>query len=127
MASYLLLKTIRKAPGQVIKLIKKPAPRVTEGFGKRAEFDDFTAHNRGTRGVTCQKVSGKTGKLIGIASVYDTDDIMLITNDGTLIRTHVSSIPVYSRTASGVIVMRLSKGASVVNFAKVEQTDSEEE
>ena len=101
---------------------------ITEnGFGKRAEFDDFTAHNRGTKGVTCQKVSGKTGKLIGIAAVSDTDDIMLITNDGTLIRTHVSSIPVYSRAASGVIVMRLTKGASVVNFAKVEAQEEEDD
>ena len=101
---------------------------ITEnGFGKRAECDDFSAHNRGTKGVTCQKVSGKTGKLIGISAVSESDDIMLITNEGTLIRTHVSSIPVYSRTASGVIVMRLSKDASVVNFAKVEQDGEEEE
>lgn len=99
---------------------------VTEkGFGKRCSFDSFSAHNRGTKGVTCQKISEKTGALVGIAAVSEDDDIMLITNDGTLIRTHVAQIPEYSRSAGGVIIMRTGN-ASIVNFARVEKSDEEE-
>ena len=68
--------------------------------------------------------------LAGIASVSDEDDIMIITDQGQIVRTHVANIPVYSRSASGVIVMRLSEGQSVVNFTKLareeEETESEE-
>ncbi len=90
------------------------------GFGKRTDFDDFrTMKNRGGGGVTCHKLSDKTGKLASIASVEEDDDLMIITNDGTIIRTPVSGIPTYSRTAGGVIVMRLSEGASIMTFTKV--------
>ena len=102
---------------------------ITEkGFGKRCAFDNFTAHSRGVKGVMCHGISDRTGKLAGIAAVGENDDVLLITNDGTMIRTPVSGIPFYSRSAGGVIVMRLSEGASIVNFAKVtseEETASE--
>lgn len=100
---------------------------ITEnGYGKRTEFEDFRMmKNRGGRGVTCHNISEKTGLLASVATVDDNDDIMMITNDGTIIRTPVSGIPVYSRAAGGVIVMRLSEGASIVNFAKVTSEDTE--
>ena len=101
------------------------------GFGKRTEFDDFRLmKNRGGHGVCAHNISDKTGLLAGIASVSDEDDIMIITDQGQIVRTHVANIPVYSRSASGVIVMRLSEGQSVVNFTKLareeEETESEE-
>ena len=100
---------------------------ITEkGYGKRCPFDSFSAHNRGTKGVTCQKISDKTGALVGIASVCEDDDIMLITNDGTLIRTRVAQIPEYSRSAGGVIIMRTGD-ATIVNFARVEKSDEDNE
>ncbi|MBE6574671.1 MAG: DNA gyrase subunit A [Ruminococcaceae bacterium] len=94
---------------------------VTEGgFGKRTRFDDFrTVRTRGGLGVICHNVSERTGKLAGIASVSDADDLMLITDTGTIIRTPVADIPVYSRSAAGVIVMRLAEGAKLVNFSSV--------
>ncbi len=99
---------------------------ITEnGYGKRCEFSEFTAHNRGVKGVTCHGISDKTGALAGIATVAENDDIMLITTDGTIIRTPVSGIPFYKRSAGGVIVMRLSEGASIVNFAKVSVNEEE--
>lgn len=103
---------------------------VTEnGFGKRCEFEEFSAHNRGTKGVTCQKISEKTGKLCGVSTVSDDDDLMLITNTGTIIRTPVAGIPSYSRSAGGVIIMRLSKDKGMVinSFAKVAHEEHEEE
>ena len=99
---------------------------ITEnGFGKRVKFDEFTAHNRGVKGVTCHGISDKTGMLAGIATVAETDDIMLITNEGIIIRTPVSGIPFYRRSAGGVIVMRLSEGANIVNFANVSVDENE--
>lgn len=100
---------------------------ITEnGFGKKCEFDNYTCHNRGGKGVTCHNINEKTGKLAGIMSVDDNDDLLMITNEGTIIRIPVEGIPVYSRTAGGVIVMRLSEGAKVVNFTKVAKEDEEE-
>ncbi|MDD7301707.1 MAG: DNA gyrase subunit A [Eubacteriales bacterium] len=97
---------------------------ITEGgFGKRCEFDNFSAHNRGVKGVMCHGISERTGKLAGIAAVGESDDIMMITNDGTIIRTPVSGIPFYGRSAGGVIVMRLSEGSSLVNFARLENDE----
>ena len=92
---------------------------VTErGFGKQTEFFEFRKTvNRGTKGFICHNVSmEKTGHLIGIAAVCDSDDIMVITNTGTVIRTPVKDISVYSRYASGVIVMRLSEGQTCSSF-----------
>ena len=107
---------------------------VTEkGLGKRSPFDDFrTMKNRGGSGVACHKMSDKTGRLASVAAVSEDDDILLITDEGTMIRTSVDSIPVHSRATSGVIVMRLSEGAKIVTFARVEKeeeicVDEEEE
>ncbi len=101
---------------------------ITEnGFGKRCEFEEFAAHNRGGKGMRCHSVSEKTGKLASIAAVAEQEDILMITNTGTVIRTHVSEIPVYSRTASGVIVMRRSEGAYVSNFTVVSNEEDEEQ
>ena len=98
---------------------------VTEnGMGKRTPFSDFREmKHRGGRGVTCHNVSDKTGKLASIVTVSEDDDIMLITNEGTIIRTSVSGINVYSRTASGVIIMRLAEGSVINNVARLEKEE----
>lgn len=100
---------------------------ITEGgYGKRTSFADFRAmRTRGGFGVICHNVTEKTGRLAGIAAVDESDDVMMITDTGTIIRTPVSDIPVYSRSAAGVIVMRLADGAKLVNFACVPGGDSE--
>jgi DNA gyrase subunit A len=100
---------------------------ITEnGFGKRCDFSEFAAHHRGGKGMRCHNVNEKTGKLACIAAVDETDDILLITDEGIVIRTRVSEISVYGRTASGVIVMRTD--AKICNFAVVaEEEESEEE
>lgn len=101
---------------------------ITEnGYGKRTDFEDFRVKGRGGLGVTCHGLSDKTGLLAGVASVDDNDDLMLITNAGTIIRTPVAAINTYSRSAGGVIVMRLAEGQSIVNFSKVAHEDETEE
>ena len=100
---------------------------ITEGgFGKRCRFDNFSSHSRGVKGVMCHGIGERTGKLAGIAAVAETDDILMITNDGTIVRTPISGIPFYGRSAGGVIVMKLSEGSTLVNFAKVENDDETE-
>ena len=98
---------------------------VTEkGMGKRSPFSDFRQmKNRGGHGVTCHKISEKTGKLASIITVSNDDDIMLITNEGTIIRTSVSGINVYSRSAAGVIIMRLDEGSYINNVARLERAE----
>ncbi len=111
----------------VVEEGKKLITVTEKGFGKRNDFDCFSAHSRGTMGVICHRLTAKTGELAGIAAVSDDDDIMVITNEGTIIRMAVSSIPVYSSgSTSGVIVMRLDGDARIVNFA-VTKSEKEEE
>ncbi len=89
----------------------------TKGFGKRMGIDLFDAKGRGIQGVICHKLSERTGELCGMDMVAEDDDLMLMTDEGIIIRTPASGIPEYGRSASGVIVMRISEGASLVNFA----------
>lgn len=94
------------------------------GYGKRTRFEDFRQmKNRGGMGVSCQKISEKTGRLASIATVSESDDVMMITSAGTMIRVPVAGIPTYSRGAGGVIVMRLEEGAEIISFARVEKSE----
>jgi len=103
---------------------KKLLTITDNGIGKRTEFSDFRLmKNRGGKGVSCQNINEKTGKLAAIITVADDDDIMIITNEGTIIRTSVSDINVYSRTATGVIVMRLDDGAYINNITRLEKEE----
>jgi DNA gyrase subunit A len=98
---------------------------VTEGgMGKRSRFEDFRQmKHRGGRGVTCHNITEKTGKLASIITVCEDDDIMLITNEGTIIRTSVENVSVYSRSAAGVIIMRLGEGAKIINVARLDKAE----
>jgi DNA gyrase subunit A len=104
---------------------------ITEnGFGKRSFTGDYKCQRRGGKGLICHGVSQKTGALAGLKLVRDSEEVMLITDGGIIIRTRVSEIPVYGRSASGVIVMRLGEGQNIVNFSKVaheEITEQEEQ
>ena len=106
----------------VVDETKKLLTITENGMGKRSDFEDFRLmKNRGGRGVLAHKISEKSGKLAAIITVADDDDIMIITNEGTIIRTPVSNISVYSRTAGGVIVMRLSEGSYINNITRIEK------
>jgi DNA gyrase subunit A len=102
---------------------------VTEGgFGKRSPFEDFrTMANRGGFGVRCHNITEKTGLLTGIAAVDEDNDLMMITDQGTIIRTPASDISILSRSAAGVIVMRLPEGQYVANFTVVAKEEAKEE
>ncbi|MBE6617894.1 MAG: DNA gyrase subunit A [Ruminococcaceae bacterium] len=97
------------------------------GFGKRMSPNEFEAKGRGIQGMILQKLSEKTGDVCGIAVVKENEDLLMITNDGTMIRTPAADIPVYGRSAAGVIVMRLNGDKKIANFALVESADEEDE
>ena len=102
---------------------------ITEnGYGKRTPYSDFREmKHRGGVGVQAHNLTEKTGLLCGIASVDDEDDLMMITDGGTIIRTPACDVPTYSRTASGVIMMRLGEGQTLVNFTKVKRESDEDD
>ena len=106
---------------------KKLVTITENGYGKLSDFEDFrTMKNRGGKGVAAHGLSEKTGALASIATVDSEDDLMLITGEGMIIRTPVTDIPTYSRTAGGVRVMRLGEGEKIVNFAKVARATEED-
>ena len=115
--------------GVVIVDNNKKLLTITEnGFGKKTEFDDFRLmKHRGGFGVICHNINEKTGLLAGILSVDDNDDIMMITDGGIVIRTPASDISTYSRSAAGVIAMRLDEGSKIANITKVAREDEIEE
>ncbi|MDD6799801.1 MAG: DNA gyrase subunit A [Firmicutes bacterium] len=101
---------------------------VTEnGYGKQTSFDEFAGHNRGGKGMKCHNITEKTGKLSAVSAVSEDDDVLFITDAGTVIRTHVNGISSVGRVSQGVILMRLSDGAKLVNMTVVKSDGKTEE
>lgn len=101
---------------------------VTEsGYGKRTEFSEYSAHSRGGKGFAVANLTEKTGLLAGIAAAGEDDDVMMITNEGMLVRTPAQQIRLCGRVSQGVIVMRLAPGQSIVNIALVPEEEKEED
>ena len=89
---------------------------ITEnGFGKRTELEEYRVQNRGGKGVITYKITPKTGKLVGIRIVSEEDEVMLVTNTGTIIRLKVNDISVLGRSTQGVTLMRTNDGGKVVS------------
>ncbi len=100
---------------------------VTEnGFGKRTSLEEYKVQTRGGKGIFTYRITEKTGKLAGIEVVTDEDDIMMITSDGILIRTHVREISNFGRQTQGVKIMRLAEGVSLVGMTKTEYMEEED-
>lgn len=90
---------------------------ITEnGFGKRTELDEYRVQLRGGKGVITYKVTPKTGNLVGVRIATEEDDVMLITDTGTIIRLQVKEISVLGRSTQGVTLMRTSDGGKVVSI-----------
>ena len=103
---------------------------ITEnGFGKRTELDEYRVQIRGGKGVITYKITQKTGKLVGVRIASDEDDVMLITDTGTIIRIKVKDISVLGRSTQGVTLMRTSDGGKVVSIETLtpDMDDSMEE
>ena len=99
---------------------------ITEnGYGKRTPFHEYRIQSRGGLGLHNYKVDAERGAVCGIEVVDETDDLMLISSDGVIIRLPVSQVRLLGRTAKGVRVMRVSDGQKVVAFTRMEQEEEQ--
>lgn len=97
---------------------------ITEnGFGKRTEVEEYRCQGRAGKGILTYKTTSKTGHIIGIKVVNDTDDVMMITDTGVVIRINVKDISVLGRNTQGITLMRTSDGGKVMNIAKIPKED----
>ena len=114
--------------GAVIVDNEKQLLTITEnGYGKKSSFDEFEPRNRGIMGVIVHNINDKTGRLAAVACVDDEKDVMVITNEGVIIRTATDVIPTYKRSTTGVKIMRLDDDAIVANISLVDKEDEENE
>ena len=101
---------------------------ITEnGFGKRTELEEYRVQNRGGRGVITYKITPKTGNLVGIRIANGTEDAMLITDKGTIIRLKVDEVSILGRSTQGVTLMRTNDGGKVVSIELVHPEEESEE
>ena len=96
-----------------------------KGMGKRTEIDEFTRQKRGGKGVKCYKIMEKTGNVIGMKAVNETDEIMMINSEGIIIRMACSDISKLGRITSGVKLINLKENENVVSIAKVRTASAE--
>ena len=97
------------------------------GFGKRSDIEDYRVTNRGGKGVSTIKVTEKTGKLIAIKSVIDSDDLMIITESGITIRMPVKDLRVMGRATQGVKLIRLEEGDQIASVCKIDKIEDEDD
>ena len=98
-----------------------------KGMGKRTSISEFTAQNRGGKGVKCYKIMEKTGNVVGVKAINEDDEIMIINTEGIIIRMKCEGISLLGRITSGVKLINLPEGDKVASIAKVRKGDEEEE
>jgi len=100
-----------------------------EGFGKRTPFKEYRLQSRGGKGIINIKVTGKNGEAVGMKTVSDKDELMLITEQGMIVRSPVKDIRATGRSTQGVRLMKLDKGDKIASVAKIipEDEAAEEE
>ena len=98
-----------------------------KGMGKRTSMSEFSAQNRGGKGVKCYKITEKTGNVVGVKAVNDDNEVMMITTEGIIIRIACSDISILGRITSGVKLMNLDDKVSVASIAKVREKEEKPE
>ncbi len=101
---------------------------ITElGYGKRTRIDEYRVQSRGGKGIKAMNLTEKVGRLAGQLLVHEDEDVLLITDDGTIIRMPVADISLQGRNTQGVRVMRVDEGSRVVCVARAEAEEEEAE
>ncbi len=98
-----------------------------KGLGKRTLMNDYTVQNRGGKGVRCYKITERTGNIVGVKAVNESNEIMMITTEGIIIRMPVAGISVFGRMASGVKLMNLEDEVKIAGIAKVRESGVEQQ
>lgn len=100
---------------------------VTEnGYGKRTSLTEYPAKSRATQGVVSIKVSERNGLVVGAVQVAESDEIMMISNKGTLVRTRVNEVSEVGRNTQGVILIRTQEGEKVVGVERIDEIQDDE-
>jgi len=95
------------------------------GYGKRTTIEEYPSKGRGGKGVLAMKCSDRNGKLVGAVQVHDGDEVMLISDQGTLVRTRADEISESSRNTQGVRVIRVKEGESIVGLERIVEQDDD--
>ncbi|WP_448213025.1 DNA topoisomerase (ATP-hydrolyzing) subunit A [Colwellia sp. MEBiC06753] len=104
-----------------------PILTVTEnGYGKRTALDEYPAKSRATKGVVSIKVSERNGKVVGAVQVEENDEIMMITDNGTLVRTRVNEVSVIGRNTQGVRLIRTADDEHVVALQRIDEIEEDD-
>ncbi|MBM2817074.1 MAG: gyrA [Ignavibacteria bacterium] len=103
---------IKRSDSQVIVVGEK-------GYGKRTKYEDFRLTKRGAKGVISMNITEKTGKVVGLKAVVDSEDLVVMTSNGMLIRQHMKDLPTIGRNTQGVRLIRLEAGDSIADFTTV--------
>ena len=98
-----------------------------KGMGKRTDIEEFKVQNRGGKGVKCYNITEKTGDVVGVKSVNEDNEIMIINTDGIIIRMECAGISILGRVTSGVKLINLHENSKVASIAKVRGTRVENE
>jgi DNA gyrase subunit A len=96
------------------------------GYGKRTEAEEFPTKGRGTQGVIAMQCSERNGQLVAAVQVFENDELMLISDQGTLVRTRTDEVSVLSRNTQGVRIIRLKEGESLVGVERIAESDESE-
>jgi DNA gyrase subunit A len=98
-----------------------------QGYGKRTLVDDFPVYGRGGQGVIGIQTSDRNGPVVGAAQVSESDEIMLISDKGTLVRTRVTEVSIQGRNTQGVRLIRLKEGENLVGLEQVDEPEEVDE
>jgi len=97
------------------------------GYGKRTLIKDFPTKGRGNKGVIAMSTSTRNGKLVGAVQVFDGDELMLISSQGTLVRTRSDEVSILGRNTQGVRVIRTKDGETLVGVERIDEPEPEPE
>ena len=97
------------------------------GFGKRTKIDEYRPQARGGSGVISIKTTHRNGKVVGAIQVTDEDEMMLISDQGTLVRARSIDVSIIGRNTQGVTLINISKGEKLVSVEKIAETNEEDD
>jgi DNA gyrase subunit A len=124
--------TLDSENDEVVGMISVDSPETTvlvvseKGYGKRTDIDDYRVTNRGGKGVKTLNITEKTGNLVAIKGVTDTDDLMIINKSGIIIRIAMSELRTMGRATQGVRLITFKGNDEIASVAKVEHEDEDE-
>jgi len=95
------------------------------GFGKRTKIDEYRPQARGGSGVISIKTTDRNGKVVGAIQVTDDDEMMLISDQGTLVRARSADVSIIGRNTQGVTLINISKGEKLVSVEKIAETEED--